>query len=136
MGGGRVTEQPQLQGSKSAETYAALTTRTGKGVRLADAIREYASMTGRSEPAIRASYYAQRAKLGHTGRDRERVSVEQAVSEARRLLEQALEQLDRELDDAKAELDRATERYEQALASSEAERTRLEHTLTTLTNDN
>lgn len=127
-----MTEHAQLHGSKAAETYAALTALTGRGLRLADAIREYASETGRSEPAIRASYYAQRAKLGRTGRDRTGVSVEQAVSEARRLLQQALDELDRELSDAKAELDRTTERYEHTLARTEAERARLEHTLTTL----
>ena len=130
--GGRVKKQTAAQ-TKAAETYAALTGLTGQGQRLADAIRTLAAGTGRSEAAIRASYYAQRVKLGHHGRRNDTISIDEAVDEARRLLEQALEQLDNELATAKAELDTATRHYEQTKASVDTKRGRLEQTLTTLT---
>ena len=119
--------------TKAAETYAVLTGLTGQGQRLAEAIRTHAADTGRSEAAIRASYYAQRVKLGHHGRRNDTISVDQAIDEARRLLEQALEQLDNELAAGKTDLDAATVRYEHVREDVEDQRARLEHTLNTLT---
>jgi hypothetical protein len=127
-----VKEQTAAQ-TKAAETYAALTGLSGQGLRLAEAIRTLAADTGRSEAAIRASYYAQRVKLGHHGRRNDTISVDEAIDEARRLLEQALEQLDNELAAAKTDLDAATVRYEHVREDVEDQRARLEHTLNTLT---
>ena len=106
--------------TKAAETYTTLSGLMGGGARLADAVRQLATETGRSEAAVRASYYAQRAKLGRTGRDGA-LTVEDAINEARRLLEQALRQVETELATAKAELDTASERYETVRASAEAQ---------------
>jgi hypothetical protein len=118
--------------TKAAETYAALTALTAKGTRLADAVRQLAADSGRSESAIRAAYYAQRVKLGHHGRTARTATVDDALHEARRLIEQALAQLDAELANAKHDLDTATGRYEAARVAADAQRTRLQQTLTAL----
>ena len=120
-----------MRETKAAETYAALNGLVGKGLRLADAVRQLATETGRSEAAVRASYYAQRAKLGHTGRSGP-LTVEDAITEARRLLEQALHQVEAELESAKFDLDRASDRYETVRASAEAQRAELERKIAVL----
>ncbi len=116
-----------MRTTKAAETHAAITRLVDGGLRLADAVRQLAAETGRSEAAVRASYYQQRAKLGQRGRAsgptraREAPSVDDAIREARHVLERALERIDEELEAAKAELDAAAERYE-TLKASAAER--------------
>ena len=116
--------------TKAAQTYAALTKLTGEGMRLSDAVRQLADDTGRSESAIRASYYQQRSKLGLHGRlggrYREPVSVEETIRKARQLLEQALAAIDEELDVAKAELGAAQERYERLEAEAAERRSELQ----------
>ncbi len=110
--------------TKAEETYAALTRHVDRGMRLSDAVRQLAAETGRKESAIRASYYQQRSKLGESGPgggSRAPVSVEDAIREARDLLERALVGIDAELAAAKADLDTARARYE-TLESSAAER--------------
>ena len=80
---------------------------------------------------MRASYYAQRAKLGHTGRT-SALTVEDAITEARRLLEQALHQVEADLASAEADRNRASERYETVRASAEAQRAELERKIAVL----
>jgi len=113
--------------TKAAETYAQLTKLTTEGMRLADAVRQLAKKTGRSESAIRASYYQQRTKLGMRGRRPARApwSVEETIRQARQLLEQALAAIDQELEAAKADADAAQERYEQLQARAEQTRSEL-----------
>jgi hypothetical protein len=116
----------EVRTTKAAETHAAITRLADGGMRLADAVRQLAAQTGRSEAAIRASYYYERAKLGQHGRDgRGRPPagpfVDDAIREARQLLERALKRVDEELEAAKGELDAAAERYE-TLRTAAAER--------------
>lgn len=116
-----------MRTTKAMETHAAITRLVDGGLRLADAVRQLAAETGRSEAAVRASYYQQRTKLGEHGRGsgptraQEALSVDDAIREARHVLERALERIDEELEAARAELDAATERYE-TLKTSAAER--------------
>ena len=117
--------------TKAAETYTALTALVARGARLSDAVRRFSTETGRSEPAVRASYYAQRAKLGRTGRDAP-ITVQDAVNEARRLLEVALHQVEAELATAKTELEVASERYETVRISAEAQSAELKRKIAVL----
>jgi hypothetical protein len=112
--------------TKAEETHSALTNLVERGMRLSDAVRQLAQETGRSEAAIRANYYNQRAKLGISGGQRGRprragLTVDDAVREARQLLEQALQAIDDELAKAEREATAAAERHE-ALKAETAER--------------
>ena len=114
--------------TKAIETYAALSKLTAEGMRLSDAVRQLAADTGRSESAIRASYYQQRVKLGLHGRrpSRTPISVEETVRQARQLLEQTLADIDEELEAAKADADAAQARYEQLHAKAMEMRSELQ----------
>lgn len=121
--------------TKAAQTYVTLTALVGQGARLSDAVRRLAAESGRSEAAVRASYYAQRAKLGRTGRDAP-ISVADAIQEARRLLEVALHRVEAELATAKTELDAATELYETVRVSAEAQTEELKRKIAALQQTN
>ena len=106
-------------------------------MRLSDAVRQLAAETGRNESAIRASYYQQRGKLGEhsparAARSRGPVSVDDAIREARQLLERALAGIDAELAAAKADLDAARERYETLKASFGQRKAELEQKIAAL----
>ncbi len=121
--------------TKAAETYAALTRLVEGGMRLSDAVRQLASETGRNESAIRASYYQQRGKLGESSPargSRALVSVDDAIREARQLLERALSGIDAELATAKAEINTARERYETLKASAAQRKAELERKIAAL----
>ena len=110
--------------TKAEETYAAVGKLLESGMRLSDAVRQIAAETGRSEAAVRASYYNQRSKLGLKGDSRrggQTLSVEDAINEARQVLERALRRIDEEVEAAKAEME-ATEAQYEALKISAAER--------------
>ena len=120
--------------TKAAETYAALTKLTAEGVRLSDAVRTLAAETGRSEAAIRASYYQQRVKLGLHGRrpPGPPLSAEEATVQARTLLEQVLAAIEDELAVAKAEADAAQERYRRLHTEADQVRSELQRKITAL----
>jgi len=110
--------------TKAEETYAAIGKLLESGMRLSDAVRQIAAETGRSEAAVRASYYNQRSKLGLKGDSRrggQALSVEDAINEAKQLLERALVRIDSEVEVAKAKAETAEAQYE-ALKTSAAER--------------
>ena len=126
-----------MAATKAAQTYAAITRLMEAGTRLSDAVRQTAAETGRSETAVRASYYQQRSKLGGHGR-REPVrppgpvSVDDAIRQARQLLERALERIDEDLSAAKADRDAAAERYETLKASAAEQKAELERKIAAL----
>ena len=110
--------------TKAEETYAAIGKLLEGGMRLSDAVRQIAVSTSRSDAAVRASYYHERSKLGLKGdrrRDSQTLSVEDAISEAKQLLERALVRIDSEVEVAKAKAEAAEAQYE-ALKTSAAER--------------
>jgi hypothetical protein len=124
-----------VETTKAEETYAALTRLVEGGMRLSDAVRQLAAETGRKESAIRASYYHQRSKLGESSPGRvfrTPVSVEEAIREARDLLERALAGIDAELGAAKADLDTARKRYESLHASAATRKADLERKIAAL----
>jgi hypothetical protein len=121
--------------TKAEETYSAIETLLKRGTRLSDAFREVVRETGRSEAAVRASYYNQRAKLGFKGsprRDSRGFSPESAVEEAKRVLERAIERIDREVEAAKVRMEAAEAQYETLKVSAEERRAELERKLAAL----
>ena len=121
-----------MRGTRTEETYKAISELVDAGSRLADAVRQVAAETGRNEGAVRAAYYAQRTKLGQHGRTRASISVEDAVAQARQLLQDALSGIDEELAVAKSELDAATVRYATLEASVAARKAELERKIAAL----
>jgi len=121
-----------MRGTRTEETYKAISELVDGGSRLADAVRQVATETGRNEGTVRAAYYAQRTKLGQHGRTRAAISVEDAVAEARQLLRDALTRIDEELVVAKRELDAATLHYEALEASAVARKAELERKIAAL----
>jgi uncharacterized protein involved in type VI secretion and phage assembly len=104
-------------------------------MRLSDAIRQIVSETGRSEAAVRASYYNQRARLGFKGsprRDSRALSAEDAIEEARRVLGRAIERVDHEVEAAKTRMEAAESHYETLKASADERRAELERKLSAL----
>jgi hypothetical protein len=104
-------------------------------MRLSDAVRQVVSETGRSEAAVRASYYNQRSKLGLRGsprRDSRALSVDDAVGEARQLLQRALGRIDREVEAAKARMETAEAQYEALKTSADERRAELERKIASL----
>jgi hypothetical protein len=121
--------------TKAEEAYTAIGQLLENGMRLSAAIRQIVSETGRSEAAVRASYYNQRAKLGLKGsprRDSHALSVEDAISEARQLLERALERIDREVEAARARMETAEAQYDSLKASADERRAELERKIAAL----
>jgi hypothetical protein len=124
-----------VRATKAEETYTAVSQLLEAGMRLSDAIRQVASEVGRSEVAVRANYYNQRAKLGFKGsprRDSRALSAEDAIEEAKRLLERAIERIDREVEAAKARMEAAGSHYEALKASADERRAELERKLAAL----
>ncbi len=98
---------------------------TGQGKSLADAVRQVAEETGKTENAVRALRFNYKRKLEGGSRSKRAKSApltaDQAVSEAKRLLTTALDAIDRELAEARSEVDAAQSKYNK-LASSVSER--------------
>jgi hypothetical protein len=121
--------------TRSEETYQTIGELLETGMRLSDAIRRVSSETGRSEAAVRASYYNQRAKLGFRGsprRDSRALSPEGAIEEAKRLLEGAIERIDCEVEAAKSRMEAAEVQYEALRTSADERRAELERKLAAL----
>jgi hypothetical protein len=107
-------------------------------MRLSDAVRQLARESGRSEAAIRANYYNHRTKLGLGERrqpKRPSLSVEDAVREARQLLEQALQAIEGQLAAAEREAATAAERHEALKTQTAAEKAQLEQKIAALADD-
>jgi chromosome segregation ATPase len=124
-----------MRGTRTEETYTAINELVDGGTRLADAVRQIAAETGRSAGAVRTAYYAQRRKLGRHGRSRTPISVEDALQQARQLLQDALARIDEELAAAKAQLDAATARYETLETSAAQRKAELERKIAALQPD-
>jgi hypothetical protein len=103
------------------------------GLRQADAIRQVARERGKNENTVRINHHRYRTKTeGGAGSRRGSnsrpgtVSVSDAVSRARSVLEEALAAVDEEARVAKSERDAAQARYEEVMASAKARRAELE----------
>jgi predicted nucleic acid-binding Zn-ribbon protein len=105
-----------------------------EGLSNADAIREVAKKYSKKENAIRGGIHQYRMRhlegsAKTTSRPRGRrsvITVNDAVAEARNLLEQALSTIDDEVARAKQELEAAEERYEAIASSAEQRKQELE----------
>jgi hypothetical protein len=121
--------------TKAEETYAAIGKLLEAGMRLSDAVRQIAADNGRSEAAVRASYYNQRSRLGLKGDSRrggQTLSVEDAINEAKQLLERALVRIDSEVEVAKAKAEAAEAQYEALKTSADERRSELERKIAAL----
>jgi hypothetical protein len=121
-----------MRGTRTEETYKAISELVDSGSRLADAVRRVAAETGRNEGAVRTAYYAQRSKLGQHGRAHTSISVEDAIAQARQLLRDALTRIDEELVVATRELEAATVHYKTLEASAAQRKAELERKIAAL----
>lgn len=98
----------------------------------AEAVRKVAVERGKKENAVRANQHQYRQKLGSGGTRRRRgakaseLSVDDALAQARAVLEKALAGIDAEVDAAKRELDEAQARYDAVASSVESRKAELE----------
>lgn len=111
--------------TESRSVYERIEELKATGLSNAEAIRQVSTERGKSENAVRANQHQYRQKLGGGNRKARKsgqaLTVEDAVSQARKLLEQALSTVDKEISAAKADLDAAQNRYN-SLADSAQER--------------
>jgi hypothetical protein len=96
------------------------------GMKKADAFKQLATEYGQPVNSIRGSYYqftaadtAGSAGSGRTPRRRE-TTVDDAMADARRALERAMESVDREVETAKTRAEEATAEYDALAASAPA----------------
>jgi hypothetical protein len=110
------------------------------GMSNADAIRATAAKHGKTENAVRGGIHQYKSRHGGSssaasgrgGRRTRTVSVDSAVAQARKALEQALELIDREVDRAARELKAAQDRFESATTSVRERKTEIERKLKAL----
>lgn len=105
----------------------------GTGVTNADAIRHVAADMGKTERTVRAGIHQYKSRnhgssavVPRRGRPKGHLSVEDALANARSILEQALSGIDGDIATAKAELDAAQARYDDLVATAKERRADLE----------
>jgi uncharacterized protein YoaH (UPF0181 family) len=125
--------------TQAEQTYEAINRLMDEGMSMADAVRRLAKEQGKQENAVRGNYYNHRRKLEGTSsapirrpRRSPPVSVDDAVAEAKRLLQQAVATIDQEVDDAKRALDTAKGRYDEVVASVKTRKEELERKIAAL----
>ena len=111
--------------TKAQEVYAKVEALIASGAKKADAFKQLAEEYGQPVNSIRGSYYQHTRGEGNgEGRSRPRrreTTVDDAMADARRALQRAIENVDREVEEAKRRADEAKGEYE-ALKASAAER--------------
>jgi hypothetical protein len=110
--------------TKAQEVYEKVEALMAAGTSKADAFKQLATEYGQPVNSIRGSYYQHtRPESGTTGtRTRRRETTpEDAVADARRALERAIEAIDREVEQAGERAEEAKAEYD-ALKASAAER--------------
>lgn len=116
--------------------YRRITELTEQGSSLAEAVRQVAEETGKTENAVRALRFNYKRKLDGGGRGKRGkaapLTAEQAVTEAKKLLVSALEAVDRELREAKQELETAQQNYNTLASSVGARKADLERKIEAL----
>lgn len=109
---------------------------TDTGQSLADAVRQVAQETGKTENAVRALRFNYKRKVEGGGRSKRGksapLSPEQAVAEAKKLLTTALGAVDRELAEAKSELDAAQSKYQRLAAPANERKSALQRKIEAL----
>jgi hypothetical protein len=133
---------PNGKTSEAEAVYERVEELKRTGLDHAEAVRAVAEERGKKENAVRTSHYRYRVKTHATSLPRasrngretaaKPVSVDDAVSRARSVLEGALDAVNREASVAKEEIDAAQARYDQVLASVEERRAILEQKIAAL----
>lgn len=107
--------------TKSQEVYEKVEALIASGVAKAEAFKQLAEEYGQPINSIRGSYY-QHTRAGSSSKPRRRETTpEDALADARRALERAIESVDREVEQAKLRADEAKSEYD-ALKASAKER--------------
>lgn len=110
--------------TKSQEVYEKVEALIAGGTSKADAFKQLAEEYGQPVNSVRGSYYQHtRPGNGGTGSKprRRETTPEDALADARRALERAIESVDREVEQAKTRADEAKAEYD-ALKASAKER--------------
>lgn len=109
--------------TKAQEVYEKVEALVAEGAAKADAFKQLAEHYGQPVDSIRGTYYGYAKKLagGRSKPRRRETTPEDALADARRALERAIEAVDREVEQARALADEAKDEYE-ALTASAAER--------------
>jgi outer membrane murein-binding lipoprotein Lpp len=127
--------------TEAEKVYTQLTALTASGTTFADGVRKVAAGTGKKEGAIRANYYNHKKKLdgaspavtGRRGRPKaEALTVDEALAQARAILEQAVNGIDAEVQAAKDELDGAKARYDVLTTSVKGRKAELQKKINAL----
>ncbi len=108
--------------TKAEEVHTKVEQLIAQGVSKADAFKQLAEEYGQPVNSIRGSYYQRtRGKNGESRLRRRETTPEDALADARKALERAIEAVDREVASAKDRAEEAKGEYD-ALKASAAER--------------
>jgi uncharacterized protein YoaH (UPF0181 family) len=128
---------PPTGTTEAQVVYERIEALKAEGFSNADAIRRVAEERGKTVNAVRANQHQHRQKVGDRSGARptrrslshkasKPMSVQDAVTQARRVLQQALDGLDSEIVSAKADLDAAQTRYDLLISSMKDRKRELE----------
>ena len=110
--------------TKAEEVFTRVEALIAEGITKADAFKQLAEEYGQPVNSVRGSYYQHtRKENGGTGAKprRRETTPDDAIADARRALERAIESVDREVEEAKRRADEAKAEYD-ALKASAKER--------------
>ena len=110
--------------TKAEEVFTRVEALIAEGITKADAFKQLAEEYGQPVNSVRGSYYQHtRKENGGTGAKprRRETTPDDAIADARRALERAIESVDREVEEAKRRAEEAKAEYD-ALKASAKER--------------
>jgi hypothetical protein len=121
--------------TKAEEVFTRVNTLVDGGMKKADAFKQLAGEYGQPVDSIRGAYYGHSRKSG-SGQSRPRrreTTPEDAVADARKALERAIESVDREVEQARARADEAKAEYDAMKASAKERKDAINAKLEALT---
>jgi hypothetical protein len=120
--------------TKSQEVFEKVEALVATGVTKAEAFKQLAAEYGQPVNSIRGSFYQHsRAASGTSTPRRRETTPEDAVADARKALERAIQNIDREVEQAKTRADEARAEYEALRASAKARKDAITARLEALT---
>jgi hypothetical protein len=107
--------------TKAEEIHQRVEALVASGTSRADAFKQLAEELGIKPNSVRGAYYQATKGNGESKPRRRETTPEDALADARRALERAIENIDREVEQAKARADEARKEHD-SLKASAAER--------------
>jgi hypothetical protein len=105
--------------TKAEEIFTKVNALVDGGMKKADAFKQLAGEYGQPVDSLRGAYYSFRKSGSGQSRPRRRETTpEDAVADARKALERAIESVDREVEQARARADEAKAEYDAMKASA------------------